>query len=117
MLYPRRHHHGTRLGKRLRPRRDVRHISENLAARIEHRRAGVDGDPCGHCGLSCAFVLAVHLGKRTLDREGGAHRPFGIVLLGDRVAEQRHQPVAELLGDLAAHLCHGSRCRFEIRAD
>jgi len=30
-LYPRRHHHSTRLGKRLRPRRDVRHISENLA--------------------------------------------------------------------------------------
>jgi class 3 adenylate cyclase len=38
-LYPRRHHHSTRIGQRLCPCRDVRHIAENLAARIEHRRA------------------------------------------------------------------------------
>src|SRR5262249_45712956 len=66
-LYPYRHHHGTRLGKRLRPRRDVRHISENLAGRIEHRGASVDGDPCSQCGPARAFVPAVYLRQRTLD--------------------------------------------------
>ena len=29
----------------------------------------------------------------------GAHRPLGVVLLRHRMAEQRHQSVAELLGD------------------
>src|SRR4029077_10819294 len=43
-LYPRRHHNGTRIGQRLRSRRDVRHIAENLAPGIEHRRANGDGD-------------------------------------------------------------------------
>jgi hypothetical protein len=30
-----------------------------------------------------------------LDRERRPHGPFGVVLLRVRVAEQRHQPVAE----------------------
>jgi len=60
-VYPRRHHYGTRIGQRLCPCRDVRHIAENLAARIEHRRASVDGDACGQCGLARHFVLAVQL--------------------------------------------------------
>jgi hypothetical protein len=66
-LYPRRHHHGTRLGKRLRPRRDVRHIAENLAARVEHRRTSVDGDSCGQGGFAGAFVLRVQFRQRALD--------------------------------------------------
>jgi len=31
--------------------------------------------------------------------------------------EQRHQSVAEFLGDMAAHLSHGFRCGIQIRAD
>ena len=34
-----------------------------------------------------------------------------------RVAEQRHQPVAELLGDMPAHLRHRRRGGIEIGAD
>jgi hypothetical protein len=37
--------------------------------------------------------------------------------LRHRIAEQRHQPVAELLGDMAAHLHHRRRSRVEIGAD
>jgi hypothetical protein len=58
-LYPSCHNDGTRLRKRLRPRRDVRRIAEDLAARIEHRRASVDGDPCSQFGPARAFVPAV----------------------------------------------------------
>jgi hypothetical protein len=35
-LYPRRHHHGTRIGQRLRPRRDVRHVAKYLAGRVKY---------------------------------------------------------------------------------
>jgi hypothetical protein len=38
-----------------------------------------------------------------------------IVLLHDRVAEQRHQPVPELLGDLAAHFHDGGPRRRRYR--
>ena len=93
-LYSRRDHDRLRLGQRLCPRSDVRHIAENLAARVEHRRASVDGDSCGQGGFARAFVLAVQFRQRALDRERGAHRALGIVLLRDRIAEQGHQSVA-----------------------
>jgi hypothetical protein len=60
-LHSGRNNDRTRLCQGLGPRRDVRYIAENLAARIEHHRAYVDGDPCGQSGLARAFVLAVQL--------------------------------------------------------
>jgi hypothetical protein len=39
------------------------------------------------------------------------------VLVRDRIAEQGHQPVAQLLGDVAAHLRHCRRGGVEISAD
>jgi hypothetical protein len=33
------------------------------------------------------------------------------------IAEQRHQSIAELLGDFAAHLCHGLGSSLEISAN
>ena len=116
-LHPRRDHDRTRLGQRLRPRRYVRHVAENLARRIDHHRPSVDRDARGERWLASAFVLAVQLGERALDRERRPHRALGIVLLRHRIAEQRHQPVAELLGDLAAHLRHRRRGGIEIGAD
>ena len=62
-------------------------------------------------------MLAVQFGERALDGQRGAHRAFGIVLLRDRMSEQRHQPVAELLGDTAAHLRHRLRRRVEVGGD
>jgi len=52
-----------------------------------------------------------------LNRQRGANRAFGIVLLRDRVSEQRHQPVAEFLGDTPAHLRHRLRRGVEVGAD
>ena len=116
-LHPRRDHDRTRLGQRLHPRRDVGRVAENLARRIDHHRPGFDADAGGERRLAGAGVLAVQLGERALDRERRPHRALGIVLLRHRIAEQRHQPVAELLGDMAAHLGHRRRSGIEIGAD
>jgi len=62
-------------------------------------------------------VLAVQFGQRALDRKRRPRRSLGIVLLRHRIAEQRHQPVAELLGDMPAHLRHRRRGSIEIGAD
>ena len=74
-------------------------------------------DAGGKRRLARAGVLAVQLGERALDRERRPHRALGIVLLRHRIAEQRHQPVAELLGDIAAHLRHRRRSGVEISAN
>ena len=92
-------------------------VAENLARRIDHHRAGFDADAGGELWLAGAGVLAVEFGERALDRERRPHRALGIVLLRHRIAEQRHQPVAELLGDMAAHLGDRRRGGIEIGAD
>jgi len=99
-LHTRRHNDRTRLGQRLRSRRDVRHVAENFTRRINHHRPRIDRNAGGKSGLSAIGVLAVQLGERPLDRERRTDRALGIILLRHRVAEQRHQAVAELLGDL-----------------
>jgi hypothetical protein len=52
-----------------------------------------------------------------LDRQCRTDRTLGIVLLRHRIAEQRHHPVAQLLGDLAAHFRDRNRSGAEISAD
>ena len=113
-LHPRRDHDRTRFGQRLRPRRDIRYVAENLTRGIDHHRPGLDRDARGQGRLARALVLAVKLGQRTLDRECRPHRALGIVLLRHRIPEQRHQPVAELLADFAAHIRDCSRSSVEI---
>src|SRR6516164_2831461 len=58
-LYPRRHHHRTRLGQRLHPRRDVGDIAVNLAGRIDHRRAGFEPDASDKLWLAGTGIPAV----------------------------------------------------------
>src|ERR1700739_2041647 len=58
-LDPRRDDGRTWLRQRLRPRRDVRHVSENLARRVYYHRTRVDGDACSKQRLACALILAV----------------------------------------------------------
>ena len=67
--------------------------------------------------LAAAGVLAVQFGQRALDRQRRPRRALGVVLMRHRIAEQRHQPVAELLGDMAAHLRDRRRGGIEIGAD
>ena len=62
-------------------------------------------------------VPGVEVGERALDGERGAHRALGVVLLRLRIAEEGHQPVAELLQDMAAETRHRGGGRVEIGAD
>ena len=105
-----------RLSQRLHTRRDVRHIAVNFAGRVYHCRPSVKGDTGGKFGLSSARILAIELGECVLDSQRGAGCPLGIVLLGDWVAEQRHQRVTHFPGDVAAQLIHHRRSRVEIIA-
>ena len=93
-LHPRGDQNRARFGQRLHPRGDVGDIAVNLARRIHHRRAGFEADPSDKLRLGGDRVLAVELGERTLDRQRRPCRPLGVVLMRDRIAEQRHQPVA-----------------------
>ena len=43
-------------------------------------------------------------GSNALSHETGARRALGVVLLRHRIAEQRKEPIAELLGNMTAHL-------------
>ena len=61
--------------------------------------------------------LRVEVGERALDGERGAHGALGVVLLRLRIAEQGHQPVAELLQHMAAETGHRRRGLVEIGAD
>jgi hypothetical protein len=47
-------------------------------------------DPRGKLRPALAGVSGVDFDKRALDREPGAHRALGVVLLRVRIAEQRH---------------------------
>ena len=116
-LHPRGDQNRARLGQRLHPRRDIGDVAENLARRIHHRGTGFEADAGDKLRLAGDRVLAVEFGERALDRKRRPRRALGIVLLRDRIAEQRHQPVAELLGDMAAHLRHRRRSGIEISAD
>ena len=62
-------------------------------------------------------VPGVEFGERALDRERGAHRALGVVLLRLRIAEEGHQPVAELLEHMAAEPRHRRRGLVEIGVD
>ena len=67
--------------------------------------------------LAAAGVVAVHPGQRALDRQRRPHRALGVVLMRHRITEQRHQPVAQFLGDMTAHFYDRRRGRVEIGAD
>jgi ABC transporter substrate binding protein len=113
--HPRRDNDRTRLGQGLCSCCHVGHIAEYLACRVDDNRSQVDGDARSEGWLASDLVVAVQLGERALDRERCPHRALGVVLLRHRIAEQRHQSIAQLLGDLAAHLCDGCRGGIEIR--
>ena len=116
-LHARGDEHRPRLGRRLHPRRDIGRLAEHFAGRVDHDGAGLEPDAGGKLGRARSGVPGVELGERALDGERGAHRAFGVVLLRLRVAEQRHQPVAELLQHMAAKPRHRRRGFVEIGAD
>ena len=92
-------------------------IAENLARRIDHDWTGFEADAGGQLRLAGAGVLAVEFGERALDRQRRPHRAFDIVFMREWIAEQRQQPVAELLGDVTAHFRNRGRSGVEIGPD
>ena len=116
-LHARGDEHRPRFGRRLHPRRDVRRLAEHFAASRRPRRAPVEADAGGKLGRAGLRVTGVEVGERALDGERGAHRAFGVVLLRMRIAEERHQPVAELLQHMAAETRHRGGGLVEIGAD
>ena len=106
-----------RLGLRLHPRGDIGRIAEHLAAGFHDDRPGLNADARGKRRGAFAGVSGVDLAKRALDRERRAHRALSVVLLRVRIAEQRHQPVAELLQHMTAKIGHRRRGLVEIGVD
>jgi hypothetical protein len=109
--------HRSRIGKRLYAGGDIGRIAEDFSGLIHHHRPGLNADAGDELRAACASVLAVEFRERALDGERRSNRPLGIVLLRDRMSEQRHQSVAELLGDASAHLRHRRGRCVEIGAD
>ena len=105
------------LSSSLDARRNVRRFTEHLAGGVYHDRAALDADAGGKLGRARSGVPCVEVGERALDGERGAHGALGVVLLRLRIAEQCHQPVAELLQHMAAKPGHRRRGLVEIGVD
>ena len=103
-----------RLGGALDPRGDIGRVTEHFARCVDHHLPGIKADPRGKLRGAFAGVPSVDLDKGALDRKRRPHGAFGVVLLRVRIAEQGHQPVAELLQHMAAKPGHRHRSLVEI---
>ena len=101
-------------GGALHPRGDVGRLAVDLADGIDHDPPAVEPDAGGELGRAGRGVARVEVGERALDRERRAHGTLAVVLLRLRIAEQRHQTVAELLQHMAAERSHGGRGGVEV---
>ena len=108
---------GARFGRALHARGDIRRLAEHFAGRVHHHRPGFQADAGDELRRPCPRVPGVEFGERALDRERGAHRALGVVLLRVRIAEQGHQTIAEPFQYVAAKARHRLRSRVEIGPD
>ena len=92
-------------------------VAVNFAPSIDDNWTGFDTDACVERWLARTGVHTVDLSERALDGEGGPRCAFSVVFLSDWITEQGHQPIAQLFGDMAAHLGHGSSGSIQILAD
>ena len=60
----------------------------------------------GSSGAPVAAFLALRSASARWMASAALHGAFGVVLLRLRIAEERHQPVAELLQHVAAKIGH-----------
>ena len=110
-------HDRARLGQGLHARGHIGRVAKDFSGRVHDHCPTLDSDAGDKRRLARAGVLAVEFRERVLNSERGANSAFGIVLLGDRVSEQRHQPVAERPRDASAHLRHRGRGSIEVGAE
>jgi TIR domain len=88
----------------LHARGDVRSVAKHLAGGIDDDGSAVQSDAGGELWQFATRIRCVQVHERAKDRQSGAGRAFGIVLLSPRISEQRHESVAQPLGDMTAVL-------------
>ena len=99
-------HHGPRCRQRLQPRRQVRRLADHrlllrgtLADQVaDHDQTGGDPDP----HLQWLTGGGVEPRHRPDQRQTGAHRPLGVVLVGARIAEINEHSVSHVFRDKSA---------------
>jgi hypothetical protein len=101
----------------LRPGGEVRSVAEHLARGIHNHRPAIEPDAGGERGQPTPRVRSVQVFERAKQHQARANRPFRIIFLRPRISEQRYEPVAELLGDVAAILANRLGGVIEIGAD
>ena len=84
-------------------------VAEDFASRVDYDRAAFEADTGGEGREATRGVSRVKVSKGAQDREAGASGTLRIILLRLRIAEQGHDPVAELFQNVAAVL--GDRIR------
>ena len=99
------HHDLTGSGELLQPLRGVDDVAHHggVAAgahRADQHLAGVHADPHLHPDAE----VGRERGERLVHAQRGPHRPLGVVLVGDRGAEQRDDLVADDLVEVAAEV-------------
>ena len=97
-----RDYHGVGLGRGLHARCDVSRLAEHLAAIGNHHRPGVDANPHLQTRSIIGGECGVEWHHRVHDRKPGANRSLGVVLARSGPAEVDEQPVAKILGNVAA---------------
>jgi hypothetical protein len=105
------------IGGALDPSRDIGRIAEHLARCVDHHLPGIKADPRGKLGGAFVGVSGIDFDKRALDRQRRPHSALSVVLLRVRIAEQRHQPVAQPLEDMAAEPGYSLRRLVEVGVD
>ena len=113
----RRDEHRSRLGGALHPSGEVWRVAKHLAGGIHDDRTAIEPDAGGERGESAPGVRGVQVFERAKNRQARARGAFRIILLRPRISEQRHEPVAELFGDMAAVLANRLGGVIEIGAD
>ena len=94
---------------------DVAHHGRVAAGphRADEHLAGVHPDAHLHADAE----VGRERGERLVHAQRGAHRPFGVVLVGDGRAEQGHDLVADDLVEVAAEVDDVGDERLEARVD
>ena len=112
--------HAARRGQGLQPRGGVHDVAHRRVVGAgedaDEHLAGVEADAHAGCGGS-APGLGDEAGQRVLHPQRRAHGPLGVVLVGDRRAEQGDDGVAEQLVDAAAERLDVGDEALEARLD
>ena len=98
--------HCPRLGRCLNSRGNVGGLAEHLARGVDDYGTAFEADADGKLRSAPGRVSGVELAERLLDPKSGPDGTFGVVLLGQPIPEDGHQPIAKHLKHVAAKRGH-----------